>query len=124
MHCYTRVEEGNLHYKAHCHRVEEQYLPSPTVIYFCQLCMNSWCEAFEVFCSFAFFKSTQLSSDKGQEHKNADFFILEKDIMNLSIYAEIARAFNIFHCGKPNHGSSFFLLVAKPKLVQSTCAQK
>lgn len=51
--------------------------------------MNSWCEAFEVFCSFAFFKSTQLSSDKGQEHRNADcFFILEKDVMSLSIYAE------------------------------------
>lgn len=29
VHCYSMVEEGNLHYKAHYHRVGEQYLHSP-----------------------------------------------------------------------------------------------
>lgn len=36
------------------------------------------------------------------------FFILEKDVMSLSMYAEISRVLNIFHCGKPDHGSNFF----------------
>lgn len=72
--------------------------------YFCQLCMNSWCEALEAFCSFAFFKSTQLSSDKGQEHRNADFFFYSREGCNEFIY--ICR--NIFHYGKLNPSSNFF----------------
>lgn len=89
-------------------RVEEQYLPSPTFISVRYVWIPG-VKHLKCFAVLHFFKSTQLSSDKGQEHRNADFFfILEKDVMSLSIYAEISGVLNIFHCGKLNHGSNFF----------------
>jgi len=49
-------------------------------------------------------------------------FNLEKDVINLSIHAEISKALNISQCGKANH-DSIFLPAAKSQLMKSVCVQ-